>query len=91
MDLNVLIDEWGIEPDTIILEPQSEFNGAIIGISDDRRHLIYSYEKMVELMTKVYCDSEMIAHDWIDYNTMRALPYMNQEYVPIIIHEFVKE
>lgn len=80
MDLETLIDEWGINPEIIILEPQSDFNKGIVGVSEDGCHLIYSYEKLVQ-------DSEE-NREWIEYNTIRALPYMNQDFAPIIIHEF---
>lgn len=83
MDLETLIDEWNINPETIILEPQSDFNKGIVDVSEDRCHLIYSYEKLTQ-------DSEE-KREWVEYNTIRALPYMNQDFVPIIIHEFSVE
>lgn len=87
MNLETLIDEWNINSETIILEPQSDFNKSIVGVSEDCCHLVYSYEKMVKSLAEAY-SSEMIAREWIEYNTIRALPYMNQDFVPIIIHEF---
>ena len=47
---------------------------AIIGINDEGR-LVYSYDKMVEhLINKDKMEYED-AVEWIDYNTIRALPY----------------
>ena len=80
MDLETLIDEWDVNPKIIFLKPQSDFNKGIIGVSEDGCHLIYSYEKLVQ-------DSEE-NREWIEYNTIRTLPYMNQDFVPIVIHEF---
>lgn len=31
------------------------------------------------------------AMEWLDYNTIRSLPYQNQEICPIIIYELTKE
>lgn len=87
MDFNILYDEWGINPEAIILEPTSDFNKALIGVSEDSCHLIYSYERLVESLIKSY-GSENDTREWIEYNTLRNLPYMNQDFVPIIIHEF---
>lgn len=59
--------------DTIVLE-SPDYLSAIIGISEEGR-LIYSYDKMVEhLMDTDGMDVEE-AMEFIDYNTVRALPY----------------
>ena len=62
--------------------------------------LIYSYQKLTagnasEEFEKKEKDDEITYEDflaeaceWVDYNTIRALPYMNSEYRPIIIIEF---
>lgn len=68
---------------TVILENPS-FNEAIIGVTEDRR-LVYSYEKMiVELLEKEAMSPEE-AQEFIDYNTVRAIPYMG-EHRPIIVY-----
>lgn len=46
MKLSEFINEWTIDENVIILEPQEGFNGGIIGISEDKCHLIYSYQKI---------------------------------------------
>lgn len=100
MDLNEKIVDWAIEDGIIILEPQEEFNCRIIGVTEDKCHLIYSYQKLTTGMAEKYfrekkegdertmddCLSE--ACEWVDYNTIRSFPYMNEEYRPIIIYEF---
>lgn len=101
--LTELIDEWGIEDETIILKPQEEFNGGIIGVTEDKCHLVYSYEKLTVSMAEVWfkekkpddertfedCLSE--ACEWVDYNTIRSIPYMDASHAPIIIYEFPEQ
>ena len=60
------------------------YDDALIGVSHDDR-AIYDYEKMVEwLMTKEgWTDNEAI--EWIEYNTIRALPYFGDG-APIIMY-----
>lgn len=60
------------------------YDGALIGVSEDGR-AIYDFDKMVEwLMNEVgLSDSEAI--EWIEYNTIRALPYFG-EGAPIIMY-----
>lgn len=68
------------------------FNDAIIGISENG-NLIYSYEKMVESLAQEYIKSSSNedeaytdAMEFIDYNTIRTIPYMG-EFKPIILYE----
>ena len=64
-----------------------DFRTAIIGTSQNG-NLVYSYERMVEhYMKENECDEES-ARDWIDYNTLRTIPYMG-ELPPIIVFEVV--
>lgn len=60
------------------------YDDALIGVSDDGR-AIYDFDKMVEwLMNEVgLSDSEAV--EWIEYNTIRALPYFG-EGAPIIMY-----
>ncbi len=60
----------------------SAYDDSIIGVTPDGR-LIYSYDKMVvEYMNDNDCTMED-AVEWIEYNTVRALPYFG-EGAPII-------
>ena len=61
-----------------------DFLDAIIGISDDG-HLVYSYSKMVESLMLTESMGYEDAVEFIDYNTVRAIPYMG-EYAPIIVY-----
>lgn len=69
----------------IVLEGD-EFADGAVGYTDDY-HLVYSYERLVESLGKTY-GSEEDAIEWLEYNTLRAIPYMASEgNEPIIIHE----
>lgn len=60
----------------IILDNHA-YDNSIIGLTEDN-HLIYNYESMIqEFMEDEEC-SEEEALEWIEYNTMRALGYINQ-------------
>jgi len=77
--------------DTVVFENPSYLK-AIIGLSDDGA-LCYSYEKMIEcLMEEDGMDYEG-AMEFIDYNTIRALPYASSMGVrPVVVYnDFFKE
>lgn len=44
------------------------------------------FENSAGEMTLEDCLQE--ACEWVDYNTIRSLPYMNEDYRPIFIYEF---
>lgn len=78
----ILLDN-GYE-DVVIFENES-YDSALIGVTEDNR-AVYSYEKMVQwYMEKNQC-SEEDAIEWIDYNTIRALPYIGER-APIVMYE----
>ena len=81
------IKEWLCDrdyEDTVVLE-NPDYLSAIVGVSDDGR-LIYDYEKMAEhLMTTDGMDYEE-ACEFIDFNTIGALPYMGEKR-PIIMNK----
>lgn len=62
------------------------YDSALIGITHDNR-AVYDFDLMIEwLMTEedfTYKD----AIEWIEFNTIRALPYMG-EGAPIILYKF---
>ena len=65
------------------------YDKALIGVSHDDR-AIYDYELMVEWLMEEEDFTEEEAVEWIDYNTIRALPYMGAD-GPIILHRFLEE
>ena len=73
----------------IILEPWEEN-------SLGRKRIVYDFHKLVESLAESYrknaktpenpdYDYETQAIEWIDYNTMRSLPYWKEEFRPIIV------
>lgn len=60
------------------------YDSALIGVSHDDR-AIYDYEKMIEWLMNEEGWSYEEAIEWVDYNTIRALPYMGAD-APIIMY-----
>ena len=81
MNLNMNIRE--ILPEGAIILDNSAFDNSIIGVTLDGR-LIYDYDKMIEELIEDDGMSFDEAMEWIDYNTIRALPYAGSG-APIII------
>lgn len=60
------------------------YDDALVGVSDDGR-AIYDYDKMVDWLVDKYDWTDEEAVEWIEYNTIRALPYFG-EGAPIIMY-----
>lgn len=60
------------------------YDDALIGVSEDGR-AIYDYDKRVEWLITNEDMPEDEAAEWIDYNTIRALPYMGPG-APIVMY-----
>ena len=60
------------------------YDDALIGVSEDGR-AIYDFDKMVEWLVDKYGWSEIESVEWIEFNTLRALPYMGDD-APIIMY-----
>ena len=75
------------ELDKIIVLEGDEFADGAIGLTDDN-HLVYSYDRLVESLSKIYGSTED-AIEWLEYNTIRSLGYMSSYgNEPRIIYEF---
>lgn len=86
------------ELDGIFLDNQS-YDNSIVGVEEATGRVIYDYDKMVEELASEYFfaqnaeedeyqsydDCRLAAIEWIEYNTIRALPYLGEK-APIIIH-----
>lgn len=81
MAINMNIRE--ILPEGTIILDNSAFDNSIIGVTLDGR-LIYDYDKMIEELIEDDGVSFDEAMEWIDYNTIRALPYAGSM-APIIV------
>jgi hypothetical protein len=60
-----------------------DFDDAIVGYTTDGR-LVYSYEAMVEVLMDRDGMSVDDACEFLEYNTLRTLPYMG-EFRPVIL------
>lgn len=69
--------------DVIVFENYS-YDDALVGVTSDSR-AVYDYDKMVKWLVEKHGFSTMGAIEWIDYNTIRALPYYGDR-VPVVIH-----
>ena len=68
---------------SIVLD-NAYYDNSIIGTTLDGR-VIYDFNLMVEeYMTDNDC-SELEAVEWIEYNTMRAIPYMGDK-APVVVN-----
>jgi hypothetical protein len=81
--MSINIDIRDELPDDAIVFDNQAYDNAIIGVSLDGR-VIYSFEGMIEeLMSDEGWDA-LTAIEWIEYNTIRALPYCGDK-APIIV------
>ena len=64
-----------------------DYDDAIVGVTDDGQ-AVYDYDAMVQSMMKQDGISEEEAIEFIEYNTIRAMPYIAAqcENPPIIMH-----
>lgn len=71
-------------PEDALVFDNFAYDSAIIGITTDDR-VVYDYNKMLEdlVVNEEFTLEE--AMEWIDYNTIRALPYAGEN-GPIIMY-----
>ena len=65
----IVFDDYGVE--------------TLIGVDSENR-AVYDYGKMVEWIMKTDKCSYDDAVDWIEYNTIRSLPYVGNK-APIVV------
>lgn len=86
-DIRDYVYEWGHENTLVFDNP--DYDNAIIGVTHDGK-AVYDYEEMVHCLINEEHMSDEEAMDFIDYNTIRSLPYAG-EYAPVIVYLFNKE
>lgn len=74
--------EYGYEGVKFLVN--ESYDDALIGVSDDNR-AIYDFSLMIEWLMMKYGWSDIESIEWIETNTLRALPYMGED-APIIMH-----
>lgn len=72
--------------DVVIFENYS-YDDALIGVTEDGR-AVYDFDRMVRWLVETEAFTPEEAIEWIEYNTIRALPYMGDD-APIIIYPIV--
>ena len=60
------------------------YDTALIGVTEDNR-AVYDFDKMVEYLIESEGWTYEESVEWIDYNTIRALPYFG-EGAPIVMY-----
>lgn len=81
-ELREFLLRHGYDETTFFTEP--DYLEAVIGVSHDGR-VVYSYERMVDCLVLRDNMSEEEAIEFIDYNTIRTVPYMG-DLSPIIVY-----
>ena len=61
-----------------------DYEDAVIGVTDDGR-LVYDFDKMVEYLMNNEGWSDIESIEYIEYNVIRAIPYMEGKQ-PIIVY-----
>jgi hypothetical protein len=82
MAVNESIREM-LNEDTIVFDNPA-FDNSIIGMTTDGQ-AVYSYYKMIEELMNDDGISEEEAIEWIEYNSLRSLPYAGAM-APIVIY-----
>ena len=81
--MSVNQDIRNLLPDDAIVFDNASYDNSIIGTTLDGR-AIYDYDLMVsEFMSDEECTSDE-AIDWIEYNTLRSLPYAGEK-APLVV------
>ena len=73
--------------DDVMIFEDFSYDTALIGVTEDNR-AVYDFDLMVEwLIDEKGFKDALEAVEWIEYNTIRALPYMG-ECAPVIVNLF---
>ena len=77
---------------TIVFEDWDTFSKGIVGVTPDRCHVIYDYDKLAEALKDSFLpdsegedDAYVSAIEWLEYNTLRTLPYLPSSSRPIVL------
>lgn len=70
----------------VVVFDHYDYDGAMIGVTSDNR-AVYDFDKMVEYLKTNEDMSDIEAIEWIEYNTLRSLPYYGSD-APIVMYSF---
>jgi hypothetical protein len=68
----------------LVLEPQSTFNYALVGVTSDGR-LVYSEDKILSALQDIEGMMYEEALDYYSHNTVRSLAYGKATVTPVIL------
>lgn len=85
-DVRAFVEENAGEHILVFESP--DYASAFVGITTDG-NAVYDYDLMVKCLMEEDGMEELEAIEFIDYNTIRALPYF--QYAPIVIHSRKEE
>jgi hypothetical protein len=71
-------------PEDAIVFDNMSYDSSIVGVTTDGR-VVYDYDKMIEELMQDEEWSYEEAVEWIDYNTIRSIPYAGEN-APIIMY-----
>lgn len=77
-----LLSEWNLD-DAVVFENPS-YETAIVGYDVHSNRIIYDYELMIDYLVENEQMNEDEAVEFIDYNTIRSLDYIENH--PIILN-----
>lgn len=77
-----LLSDWNLD-DAIVFENPS-YETAIVGYDVHSNRIIYDYERMIDYLVENEHMNEDEAVEFIDYNTIRSLDYIENH--PIILN-----
>lgn len=77
-----LLNELGLEESIVFENP--DYDSAIIGYDANDNRVIYDFESMAEHLMNVDCMTYEEAIEFIEYNTLRAIPYAGSN-PPIVL------
>lgn len=83
-ELKDLIKETYSDDYEVLLFDTPSYADAFMGISEDKR-AVYDYDKMVEYLQREEDMEYDEAAEFVNYNTLRALPYMGSN-APIVYY-----
>ena len=75
-------------PEDAIVFDNMSYDGSIVGVTTDGR-VVYDYDKMIEELMEEEGWSYEESAEWIDYNTIRSIPYAGPS-APIIMYSVLK-
>lgn len=74
--------DYGHEDAVVFDNP--DYDAAIIGVTEDAR-VVYDYDLMRRILETRDEMTEEEAAEWLDYNTLRALPYAGEN-APVVMY-----